>query len=308
MAPRWLSQWACTLGTVGDDVDDLGGLYEEIIAAAEEQRLTVFPGVPHGEIGYDVAWPGSTVEFVSFAAQVPARILYAEVFRLDAPSIEEVEDDLRGADDALAPDDAAAIASARRRLGDVVLVAAAFVVEGVRHHVDVEAIWWTELRDRVSITRFTESAVRSSARQQGHAELEAFGKRRAELVAALADLQPFYCAVNDDGRRRAAADHDADMRRFLDPGVRRDHALALGYSIALDIIRTAAEEARTEVKPRVIREALADMPARAQRYGDEFARLRTKEERRRRARTLLETELGFTTAELVDELVAALTG
>lgn len=284
---------------------DLGGLYEEVVATAEQQGLVVFPGLPHSETGFEVDWPGTIRDFVAFAASIPIRVLYAQALQLDAPAIEEIEDELRDDAGELAPEDAAAIASARNRLRDVVLVGAAFAIEGIVHRVDVEARWWAELRDRVSISHFAESAVRSSARQHGRDELDAFGQRHEELVAKLAQLQPFYSAVNDDDRRRAAAEADDDMRRFLDPAIRRDANLGIGYSIALDIIRSAAGKVRTDVKPRIVRDALATMPERAARHANEFISLRTKDERRRRARALLEAELGFASAELVDAFVNA---
>jgi hypothetical protein len=154
------------------------------------------------------------------------------------------------------------------------------------------------------MTEFTEVTARTSRRRHGQEEIDALLARRDELLERLANDRSFYSARNEDGHRRSARHLDQQLCRFLDPAIRNDRALTGGYSAALSIVRDATEVANTQVRPRLVEQWRANLNEVAHRCA-EIGALRTKDERRRRARMLIESELGFPVTELVEELVDA---
>lgn len=277
---------------------DLEELFRRLETRAAGLCLLVFPALPHSES--DVDWQGEADEFVEMAAAVPVRVFYLTAAVLELPDVEDLEDSLR-VDGALAPDDATRVDDARRHLGEIVVVGAAFVVDGIVHRFETTADWWERIQSVVAVVDVAHRVQRSGHRSTARAELDAFVARHDELVAGLAWHRPFYVAVNDDARRQAAVEFDPELRRFLDPQLRRDMHLAAGYSRALDMVRVAAHVVRVEVRPARIQEFRSRIDTVAAHACDELAAA-TKAERRRRAAAAVEADLGFACPELTDEL------
>jgi hypothetical protein len=283
---------------------DLDAVFDGLLAAAAEHDLIVFPNVPSLEVAPSAWWSEGGEEFVAVAARAGAVLLYLADVRLDAPAIEQLEDNLRAPGGTLDDGDLQTVAKARDRIGERTQVDTAFVVGGVIHYFTETADWWSQLESRESMTRSAERVLRREDQQRADRELEVLAARTEQLTEGLSEFRAFYSAVNDDERNTAAMEFDDQLRSLLDPTSRHKGAGWNARSLASAIMRSATQRVRIEVRPRLVEELRTRIAGLIAAYEHELGEAHTKDQKRRVARRAVEADLGFAAPALVDVVLA----
>lgn len=215
----------------------LEGLLQRLFDAAQEHDLAVFPGMPDAP-GGSVAWTGEELDYLKLADRARIRMLYVRSHRYDpdeevdliARTTPWIDDYITEGDDGRLEGEHAwvyerlhdAISEWDEHTGQLAVVNATWVADGVAHCWDALTPWYGEM---LAALEAEVHAARSADRQQARTKRTEEASRLHAMAEQIAKHERFLDVSNDAKR--------VFMAEQLYPEVEEDEAAIIAHRATL---------------------------------------------------------------------------